>query len=159
MIFVAVGTQKFQLNRLLILIDNLIENKIITDEVFAQIGNCDYIPKNYRYADFLDKSSFDEYISKCRLLITHSGVGTIISGINSKKPVIVFPRLKKYNEHVDDHQLQIAQSFTELNYVLMCGENDSLEKLIEQSETHKFDRYISQRKNMISRIDKFLQSI
>ncbi|MBQ3565692.1 MAG: glycosyl transferase [Oscillospiraceae bacterium] len=159
MIFVAVGTQKFQLNRLLILIDNLIENKIITDEVFAQIGNCDYIPKNYGYTDFLDKSSFDEYIKKCRLLITHSGVGTIISGINSRKPVIVFPRLKKYNEHVDDHQLEIAQSFTEQNYVLMCGENDSLEKIIEQSRTHKFDRYVSQRKNMISRIDKFLQSI
>ena len=46
MIFITVGSQKFQFNRLLEQIDLLIENKIIKEEVFAQIGSSDYIPKN-----------------------------------------------------------------------------------------------------------------
>ena len=47
MIFVVVGTQKFQLNRLLKVFDTLLEEEKIDQEVFAQIGNSDYIPKNY----------------------------------------------------------------------------------------------------------------
>jgi UDP-N-acetylglucosamine transferase subunit ALG13 len=45
MIFVAVGTQKFQLNRLLKEIDDLISQGKLQDEVFAQTGHSDYIPK------------------------------------------------------------------------------------------------------------------
>lgn len=160
MIFIAVGTQKFQLNRLLKQIDQLIkDNKITGDNVFAQTGNSDYIPQNYKYAKFLGKEDFEKYIRECSLLITHSGVGTIITGMKYGKPVIVYPRLKKFNEHVDDHQLQIAEAFSKLNYVLMCNENDNLESLIDKSKTYKFEKYISQREQMISEINSFLESI
>ena len=49
MIFVTVGSQKFQFNRLLKKIDELIDAGIIKDKVFAQTGASDYIPKNYQY--------------------------------------------------------------------------------------------------------------
>ncbi len=160
MIFIAVGTQKFQLNRLLKQIDCLIKDgKIKGDEVFAQIGNSDYIPENYKYTSFLGKEEFDRYVQECELLITHSGVGTIIAGKKYNKPVIVYPRLKKYNEHVDDHQLQIAESFSKLNYVLICNESDSLENVIEKSRKHKFEKYVLQKDKVISVIDDYLTSI
>ena len=38
MIFVTLGSQKFQFNRILIEIDKLIEDKYITENVFAQTG-------------------------------------------------------------------------------------------------------------------------
>lgn len=126
--------------------------KITDDNVFAQTGNSDYIPQNYKYAKFLGKEDFEKYIRECSLLITHSGVGTIITGMKYDKPVIVYPRLKKFNEHVDDHQLQIAEAFSKLNYVLMCNENDNLESLIDKSKTYKFEKYISQRVNYLLRI-------
>ena len=50
-------------------------------------------------------------IRECDVLITHSGVATIIAGLKNDKKVIVVPRLAKYGEHVDDHQVQIAESF------------------------------------------------
>ncbi len=159
MIFIAVGTQKFQLNRLLKQIDRLIGTKKISEKVFAQIGNSDYKPVNYEYTDFLNKEEFDKYIGECDVLITHSGVGTIISGLNQKKPVIVYPRLAKYNEHVDDHQLQIAESFSMQNLVLLCGEKDDLNKLIQKARSHKFSVYRSQRENVIKTVRSFINSI
>lgn len=92
MIFVAVGTQKFQMNRLLEEIDNCIEGRDITEKVFAQIGNSTYHPKNYEYSTFLCKEDFEERVKECNLLITHSGVATIITGLKFDKPVIVVPR-------------------------------------------------------------------
>ena len=82
MIFVALGTQKFQLNRLLQKIDYLVEKNIITEPVFAQIGYSTYIPKNFEFTAFMEQKEFKEKIMKCDLLITHSGVGTILTGIN-----------------------------------------------------------------------------
>ena len=42
MIFITLGSQKFQFNRLLKAVDDLIEHKKIQDEVFAQTGYSDY---------------------------------------------------------------------------------------------------------------------
>jgi len=152
----VLGTQKFQFNRLLREVDRLIEQKKIDEEVFAQIGHSDYKPKNYDAVDFLDKDIFERKVSDCDMLITHSGVGSIISGINKGKPVIVVPRLKKYNEHVDDHQLEIAKAFSQKNYVMMCSEINDLEKIIEEARVHKFDKYFSQRKKTVETISKYL---
>ena len=126
MIFVALGTQKFQFNRLLQMIDQLLDEGKIKETVFAQIGNSDYRPKNYKYASFLDKNEFEDRIRNSNLLITHSGVATIITGIKNNKKVIVVPRLAKYGEHVDDHQVQIAQSFSKQNYVMMYDRQNLL---------------------------------
>ena len=158
MIFVVVGTQKFQLNRLLKEIDSQIEKGIIKEEVFAQIGNSDYKPKYYKFKKFIDKDEFEKIMEECTILITHSGVGTIISGLNHNKPVIIYPRLKKYNEHVDDHQTEIAKSFSEMNYVLLCNENDDLSSLLEEALKHKFEKYSSKRVDTIKAINEFLNS-
>lgn len=158
MIFVALGTQKFQFNRLLLMIDQLLSDRKITETVFAQIGNSDYEPRNFQYASFLDKNEFEKKIRECDVLITHSGVATIIAGLKNDKKVIVVPRLAKYGEHVDDHQVQIAKSFSEQNYIMMCTENDNLEELILKAKRHKFAKYISQRKQMVETIECFLDN-
>ena len=156
MIFVALGTQKFQFNRLLQMIDQLLDDERIDEPVFAQVGNSDYKPKNFKYTSFLDKYEFEEKIKECDVLITHSGVATIIAGIKNEKKVIVVPRLSKYGEHVDDHQIQIAQSFSKQNYVIMYTESADLEKLITKAKHHEFAKYVSQRKQMIKTIEDFL---
>ncbi|MBQ2116194.1 MAG: glycosyl transferase [Lachnospiraceae bacterium] len=158
MIFVVLGTQKFQLNRLLQKLDEYVEQGLLKDEVFAQIGNSTYKPKNYKYKDFVDKKEFDETVAKADVVIAHSGVGTIITAIHAQKPVIVYPRLAKYNEHVDDHQLDIAKAFEMKKYVLCCYENDDLLEKIEQSKSYHFDEYVSQQKQIIGIIKDFLET-
>ena len=159
MIYVAVGTQKFQFDRLIKSIDKQVENGIINEEVIAQIGYCNYKPVNFEYKDFLTKEEFDENIKRCDLLITHSGVGTIISGLKYKKPIIVMPRLEKYGEHVDNHQTQIANSFAEMNLLLDCENEKELSNLIIEARIHSFEEYVSHRKKMIYTIKEYIEKI
>ena len=157
MIFVVLGTQKFQCNRLLKMIDNMVGNGYLSEEVYAQKGHSSYKPENYQTVDFLSKEEFDKKIAECSLLITHGGVGTILSGINNNKPVIVFPRLKKYKEHVDNHQLDIARAFYKKNLVLMYDEEENnMRWLIEQCRVMHFEAYTSQRDHMIEIIRNYI---
>ncbi|MDD3367979.1 MAG: glycosyltransferase [Lachnospiraceae bacterium] len=157
MIFVILGTQKFQLNRLLRLLDACIENKRITQEVVAQIGYSDYLPKHFAYYDFFSKADFDKMITDADIIITHSGVGSIITALGVEKKVIVFPRLSKYKEHVDDHQIEIAKAFSKKKFVMYCGEDDDLVDLIENSEDFPFEKYVSHRKKLVTVIQKYLE--
>jgi len=108
MIFVTVGTDTHQFNRLLREIDVLIEKKIIKERVIAQIGNSEYRPKNYDYFRFADYKKYIGLIKKARLVVSHGGAGTIITVLSYKKPLIVVPRLKKFGEHTDDHQKELV---------------------------------------------------
>lgn len=157
MIFVILGTQKFQLNRLLKELDALINEGRIQEEVFAQIGNSNYCPENFKFVHFLDKADFDKQIGQADLIITHSGVGSIITALHAHKPVIVFPRLAKYKEHVDDHQLDIANAFEKKQFVLCCRENEHLIEVIERTKTYSFKEYQSQTQNVIAILKNYIE--
>ena len=105
MIFVTVGSQKFQFNRLLKKIDELVEDGTIKEKVFAQVGVSDYKPKYYEYVDFMTQEEFNNKIDKADVVITHAGTGVIVNSVKKCKKVIGVPRLSKYGEHVDDHQV------------------------------------------------------
>ena len=157
MIFVALGTQKFQFNRLLQMIDQLLDEGKIKETVFAQIGNSDYRPKNYKYASFLDKNEFEDRIRNSNLLITHSGVATIITGIKNNKKVIVVPRLAKYGEHVDDHQLQLIKQFDDLNLICTCENTTELAKALDIVRQKKYAQYKSNTSNIIENIEQYIK--
>ena len=73
MIFITLGSQKFQFNRLLKSVDDLVENGQITEPVFAQIGYSDYTPRFYEFTQFLDRDEFLRYEKNADidLVITH----------------------------------------------------------------------------------------
>lgn len=159
MIFVAVGTQKFQFDRLLKAIDVLIDDGLLDEEVYAQIGYSNHVPEHYHFDKMMDKSKYDSMIKKCDLLVTHSGVGTIVLGLKYSKPVIVVPRLKRYGEHIDDHQIQIADAFSDRNLVLKCEDTEDLIASIKEARSHRFDRYISKNDVVIREIESFLSGL
>lgn len=158
MIFVTVGSQKFQFNRLLEEIDRLIYNKKITEEVIAQIGVSDYRPRNYKFFDFLSQDNFKEYMDKSDLIITHAGTGAIITALKKDKKVIAIPRLAKYGEHVDDHQIQLINEFTELNFIEPVYEIKDLEKAIVLTKEKQYNKYISNTENILQDIEIYIES-
>lgn len=156
MIFVTVGSQKFQFNRLLIEIDRLVEKGKITEEVFAQTGYSDYEPRNYEYKNFLDRDEFSDIMSKCDKVITHGGTGAIIGAAKNEKKIIAVPRLVKFGEHVDDHQLQITEQFKKMKFAEAVKEIDEIESALEKIKQIKFNSYVSNTKNIIKKIEEFL---
>ncbi len=159
MIFVTLGSQKFQFNRLLEAIDRLVEKGAITDHVFAQIGCSDYKPEHYEYKDFLNRDEFAEYMQKASLVITHGGTGAIIGALKQDKIVIAVPRLAKYGEHVDDHQLQLVSQFKELNLICDCQDMDELETVIKKATTAEFGKYQSNTNAYIEAISEYIDNL
>lgn len=156
MIFVTLGSQKFQFNRLLQEIDKLVRTGVITEELFAQIGYSDYLPCNYKYRNFLNRDEFLEAEAKADIVITHGGTGAIIGAVKKGKKVIAVPRLEKYGEHVDNHQIQLINQFKNMN--LICGVSDcsELEAALGYVRSHEFSSYKSNTDAIINSIEGFL---
>lgn len=109
MIFITVGTHEQGLDRLLIEIDKLIEDGIINEEVFAQIGYSNYEPRNYKYEKMIGYEKMDSYVREARIVITHGGPGSIFHPLQYGKIPVVVPRNPEFNEHVDNHQILFAK--------------------------------------------------
>lgn len=139
MIFVTVGTHNQQFNRLLVEVDRLVETGKIKD-VIAQIGHSDYIPKNYKWFKFLDFGKMIGLQKKADLIITHAGVGSIMTALDLNKPTIVVPRLSKYGEHVDEHQLITAKKIEELGKIIAVYEMKNLGMAIERAKNSKYKK-------------------
>lgn len=159
MIFVTLGSQKFQFNRLLIKIDELVEDGTITDEVFAQIGYSDYRPKNYKFQDFLSREEFGRIMDTSAEIITHGGTGAIVGAVKQSKKVIAVPRLAKYGEHVDDHQLQIVKQLSEIGNIISCNNIDELSDKYTELQKLVVVPYVSNTQNIIEELDSIICEI
>ena len=118
MILVTLGTQDKSFKRLLEAIDRQVELGNIKDKIVVQAGCTKYESKNMEIFDLIPMEKFDDLIKSCDLLITHGGVGSIITGLKNDKKVIAAARLEKYKEHTNDHQLQIIENFSNDGYIL-----------------------------------------
>lgn len=158
-IFITLGSQKFQFNRLLIAVDKLCEKKVISGkDVFAQTGYSDYVPRNYGYNNFLDREEFSVEMGKADIVITHGGTGAIIGAVKKGKKVIAVPRRAKYGEHVDDHQLQLVGQFKELDLICECDDVDKIGEALEIVKNTTYKSYVSNTRTIIDSIEQYIKN-
>ncbi len=157
MIFITLGSQKFQFNRLLKAVDKLVENATITDKVFAQIGYSDYNPQNYQFTRFLDRDEFAKIIEEADIVITHGGTGSIMEAVKKGKKVIAIPRRMKYGEHIDDHQLQVVRQFKDLNLICECDDAEKISDALNLVKKSTYKKYVSNTPKIIDSIINFLE--
>ncbi len=155
MILVTLGTQKQPFTRLL----DAIEKSKIKDEIIVQAGCTKYESKKMKIFDFIPYEEMSELIDKCDLVITHGGTGSIIMPLKKGKKVIACPRLEKYEEHVDDHQLQITEVFSEEGYILLFNDGDDMDKIYKKSLSFKPKKYVSNTDNIIKHLEDFIDNI
>lgn len=113
MIFVTVGTHEQPFNRLLECVDKLKEENIITEDVIMQTGFSTYVPKNCEWKKLFPYDEMIENVKKARIVITHGGPSSFIMPLQKGKIPIVVPRQKKFDEHVNDHQVDFAKAVAE----------------------------------------------
>lgn len=136
MIFVTLGTQDKSFSRLLDAVQKQIDNGNIKEEVIVQAGFTEYESNEMKICDLVSQDEFEKTISECRVLITHGGVGNILTGLNYNKKIIAAARLAKYGEHTNDHQLQMVNRFADEGYILKLDNFDRLDLVLE--EINKF---------------------
>lgn len=158
MIFVTLGTQDKSFDRLLKAIDKEIEKKTIKEKVVVQAGYTKYESKNMEIFDLIGPEEFDKLVDECDLLITHGGVGSILSAVKKGKKVIGAARLKKYKEHTNDHQTQIVKEFAKEGYILELKDFNQLGKVIKKVQDFKPKKFKSHTNEMIKTIEDLIDN-
>lgn len=160
MILVTLGTQDKAFTRLLQDIDKAIIDGAIKEKVIVQAGYSigKYQSDNMEMFDLIDREEFNKLVNDCSLLITHGGVGSILTGLKANKKVIATPRLAKYKEHINDHQVQIVNEFSKKGYILAYNEGDDLSEIIKKAKKFKPEKYVSNTDNLIKIIKDFIDN-
>lgn len=133
-VFVTVGSTEFQFNRLLKDIDDLIEQGVIKEKVIAQVGTCDYVPRNFEHFRWISFAEMQKLMQQSKYTVTHSGTGSIVNALQMGAKVITVPRLVKYGEHLDDHQLEIASEFKALGLLMVSNNSGELKNAVTAME-------------------------
>ena len=156
MILVLLGTQNNSFIRLLEKIDKLIQEKVIKEEVIVQAGYTKYKTQNMEVIDFVPKDKLVELVEKANYVITHGGVGSIISSLKIQKRVIAVPRLSKYQEHVNNHQKEIVELFDKKKYIIGIKDLELLEKAIQDIQKFIPQKYEMNNEKMLKIIEDFI---
>jgi len=130
MIFVTVGWQ-YGFKRLITKMDEIASR--INEEVVMQIGTTEYEPKYAKYFHFVESDDqVLEYIRESRLVISHAGAGSILTVFSIGRPTIIVPRLRKYGEHIDDHQLELAEAMSREGQVIVVYDINDLDGHVQK---------------------------
>ncbi|ROR07722.1 glycosyltransferase [Erwinia sp. JUb26] len=139
MIFCSVGTQlPFQrLVEFIIRWSNEIDfNKT---EIIIQSGSSVDValPENIKVLGFISVQEFSSIFERAELIVSHAGMGNIISSLELAKPIVILPRLSSLNEHRNDHQIDSANRFSELDTVFVANDYDDFCDSIRNAKEFK----------------------
>lgn len=108
MIYVTLGTMFLDFERLVTTVDTIARD---TDEqVVIQLGMAAGRPQHCAWFDFLPREQCLELQRHARVIVGHAGIGTTMDALEVKRPFVVVPRLKRFREHMNDHQIEIADA-------------------------------------------------
>ena len=158
MILVLLGTQKNEFNRLLQAIEKNIKEGNIKEKVIVQAGCTKFSTDLMEVFDLIPKEDIEELKKKARIIITHGGVGSILSCVKLGKKVIAVPRLAKYNEHVNDHQRQLVEKFNNEGYIIGVENLEKLSEALNKIENFTPRKYVSNTNNFIKLIEDYIDS-
>ena len=105
MIFVTVGTHEQPFDRLIKAIDDLKADGTLTEEVIIQTGYSTYIPKHCTWKKIFPYSEMKRLVRSARIVITHGGPSSFLMAIRNNKVPVVVPRMRRFGEHINDHQV------------------------------------------------------
>jgi UDP-N-acetylglucosamine transferase subunit ALG13 len=123
MILLTVGTQ-LPFDRFVQIVDRHAPK--MPERIFAQIGRGRYVPKNMDCVPFIGPIEFEEKVRTCSLIVSHAGIGTIVMAQKHGKPMVLFPRLARLDEHRNDHQLATVAALGERQGIQTAMNEDEL---------------------------------
>jgi UDP-N-acetylglucosamine transferase subunit ALG13 len=130
-IFVTVGTQ-LPFDRLITAVDSWAAQSG-RDQIFAQIGPSQMRPSHIEWTQFLSPNEFQQRVEACELLVAHAGMGSIITAMQLRRPILIMPRMASLGEHRNDHQLSTARRLSHCG-VHVASDAEHLIRMLAQSK-------------------------
>ena len=127
MIFITVGTQA-PFDRLIKVMDDWAKENDV--DCFAQIYHASYHPQHIPFKEMLSEKEYNDIFKKASVIVSHAGMGSIISALQNDKILLTLPRAVRFKEHRNDHQMDTTQAFSEKGYIYpIFNEEDLLAHL------------------------------
>lgn len=126
MIFVIMGMEVHPFDRLARAVDELARTDSAGEDFFVQLGTCNYEPRHARYERFLSFGNVREQVRSASVAVTHAGAGSTLLCIEQGKHPVVVPRRSRLGEHVDEHQLPLAEKLGAAGLATVVREMDEL---------------------------------
>lgn len=158
-VLVTIGSMvEKKFTRLFKAIDELCDEGVLDGtQITAQVGFDAYQSTRYSCFDMIADEQFKKLIEESDLVIAHAGTGTVTSSIKKGKKVIIFPRMAKYDEHYDDHQLELAELFTKQGYVLQATNKEELKQCIQTLDAFVPAQFVSNNARMNKLVIDFIE--
>ena len=151
MIFVTVGMHTKGFDRLLKKMDEIAST--LGEEIVMQIGHTSYRPQNAKWFDFTTEAGIKEWCKKARVVVTQPAM-SILDAQEQGVPVIVVPRLKRYDEVIDDHQLDFARELEKESKVIAVYDVDELDKVLQKSDLKPQE--LAKDKRLVNALKKYI---
>jgi len=155
-IFVTLGLEWFPFNRLIKIMDNFQKKNTKTHNVFIQTGRTQLNPIFCDFKDLLTPEEMKNHINQADIIVCHGGIGTVLSCFFNGKSPIIFPRLEKLGEHVDNHQVEFTNQLKKLKKTPVAIDETELTYLIENFNNLK-STFINLQNNNKQKIIDYLK--
>jgi UDP-N-acetylglucosamine transferase subunit ALG13 len=152
MIFVTVGTQVHDFKRLF----SYLEKLECEEEIIVQYGHSTY---NLDYKSFSFDDNLHQYIKDASIVICHGGAGTMIEALKLNKKIIAVPRLKSYDEHVDNHQVELCNKLFLDNYLMVANDEQTFITSFNDIKNHVFNKYKLNNKHFNDELTKEIKNL
>ncbi len=156
MIVVTVGTQ-LPFDRLVSAVDDWAGASATSSDVFAQIGDGS-VPRHIRWAQFVKSVEFREMCQQAEAIVSHAGIGSVLTALEFKKPLLVLPREARWGEHRNDHQRATAQWLYESERVAVAWSADDVIRKLDSIGSWPVPQRgnTSENTRLVSRLREFL---
>jgi UDP-N-acetylglucosamine transferase subunit ALG13 len=125
-IFVTLGTHHDPFPRL---IEGL--QALDAEELVVQYGHSPAPLHAAETSQFLPFEDLIEQIRTADVVVTHAGVGSILTCLRLGRTPLVVPRQSRFGEHVDDHQVELTRALARERKVIPVWDMSDLPRLVE----------------------------
>lgn len=115
-VLVTLGTERFDFSRAVRSIFPVLPNDC---DVLWQVGTTQAAPPMGRTVSLIPHDEMADAVAEADVVITHAGVGSVLTALNAGHCPIVLPRSARYAEHVDDHQIDLAATLRERHLAIV----------------------------------------
>jgi len=106
-IFGTVGTHTASFDRLVRALDAVAG--ATSEPVVIQVGTSQHQLSAATGFATVTSREFSRFMQMARVIVTHGG-DTVLEAIDLGVPVVLVPRRHAYGEHIDDHQVELAEA-------------------------------------------------
>ncbi|MEP3421316.1 MAG: glycosyltransferase [Erythrobacter sp.] len=131
MILVTVGMQ-LGFDRLIEAMDDLAPT--LGTQIIAQTGKGSFQPRNMEARTKIGPAEFERLVQDSDLIVSHAGIGTVLTAQRFSTPIVLFPRRFDHGEHRNDHQVATVNNLKGRSGLVVAMDVDELPNAIAEAK-------------------------